>query len=144
MKSFKIMLMGLMVAGAVTLLTAVSFAEKGEVEVKVKTLNDAAAALQKSNPELAFSLTKFANEEAAEKEDKNEDKKEPEGKEEGMSKDHVGHIKLLRDSATALKQANPGLSLSLFEMADRSEKNRMRDEKDEKNEKEDEDTDIKR
>ena len=134
MKSFKGMVMGLVVGGAIVLLSSVSFADGTQDQAKIAVLNDAAAALAQSNPDLSASLTKFATQEAAEKEeknegteaeekaDKNEGKKEPEGvKEEAMEKERAEHIKLLRDSASALKQMNPKLALSLMAMADRSE-----------------------
>ena len=140
MKSLKTMMTGLVVTGAVVLLSSISFGAEGKGQVKIKNLNDAAVVLQQSNPGLAAGLTKFANQEAVEKEEKNEEKKEPEGtKEEGMKKGHVEHIKLLRDSAAALKQSHPELALSLSEMADRSEKKRVNKEAEEKNEKEDSD-----
>jgi len=140
MKSLKTMTTGLAVTGAIVLLSSISFAAEGKEQVKIKSLNAAAVALQQSNPGLAAGLTKFANQEAAEKEEKNEEKKEPEGaKEEGTKKGHVEHIKLLRDSAAALKQLHPELALVLLEMADRSEKKKMNKEAEEKNEKEDSD-----
>ncbi len=135
MKALKSTMMGLAVGGAIVLLSSVSFANEAQDQAKIKGLNDAAAALAQSNPGLAASLTKFANAEAAEKAEKNEGKKESEGvKEEGMEKEHAEHIKLLRDSATALKQSRPELALSLLQMADRSEKKMMKEEKEEKEE----------
>ncbi len=138
MKSFKMMMVGLTVTGVVVLLSSTSFSAEGKEQAKVKLLNDAAVALVKLNPDLAQRLTKFALQEAVEKENKNEGKKEPEGaKEEGMHKGYAEHIKLLRDSATALKQSYPELALSLLQMADRSEKKMMNKVAEEKNEKED-------
>jgi len=140
MKSFKSMVMGLVAGSAIVLLSSVSFADEAQNQAKIKLLNDSAAALAQSNPGLAASLTKFATQEAAEKEeknegkegaekaDKNEEKKEPEGlKEEGKKKEHAEYIKLLRDSAAALKQMYPELTLSLMAMADRSEKKMMKE-----------------
>ena len=138
MKSLRIIMVGLVVTGAVALLSSISFAEGGKEQVKIKILNDAAMALQQSNPELAAGLIKFANQEATEKEAKNTGKKELEGgKEEGMNKGYAKYIKLLRDSAAALKQSRPELALTLMQMADRSEKKMMKKEAEEKNEKED-------
>ena len=136
MKSLKSLFMGLAVTGAIILLSSASFADEGKEQAKIKGLNEAAAALQQSNPTLAAGLTKFANEEAAEKEEKNE-KKESEGiKEEGMKKQHAEHIKLLRDAGAALKVAHPELAISLLEMADNSEKRMMmKEDKEDKNEK---------
>jgi hypothetical protein len=141
MKSLRIMMVGFVVTGAIVLLSSASFADEAQDQAKIRMLNDAAVALVKSNPDLAQRLTKFALQEATEKVDKNEVKKEPEGiKEEGMKKERVEHIKLLRDSAATLKQSQPELALSLLQMADRSEKKMMNKEAEEKNEKEDKDT----
>ena len=140
MKSLKIKLLGLAITGAVVMLSTVSFADEGQNQAKIKNLNDAAVALVKSNPDLAQSLTKFALQEAVEKEDKNVEKKESEGMNEDANiKEHAKHIKLLRDSATALKVLHPELALNLLEMADRSEKRIMvkvgKEDKEEKGEK---------
>ncbi len=138
MKSLKTMMMGLAATGVIVLLSSVSFANEAQDQAKIAVLNDAAAALVKSNPELSQSLTKFALQEATEKEEKSEGKKEAEGaKEEGIHKGYAEHIKLLRDSAAALKQSHPQLALSLLQMADRSEKKMMKKAAEEKNEKED-------
>ncbi len=140
MESLKTMVVRLVVIGTVVLLASTSFAAEGKEQAKIKTLSAAAMALQQSNPGLAAGLTKFADQEATEKEQKNEGEKEPEGsQEEGMNKDHAKHIKLLRDSAVALKQSHPELALSLFQMADRSEKVMINRKAEEKKEKEDKD-----
>jgi len=100
----------------------VSFAHEEHHEAFVKLLNDSAAALQSSHPDLAAGLTKFSNEEANEKEEKGE-KKELEGKEEDEMHEHrAAHLKLLRDSAAALKASHPDLAADLTKKADRNEK----------------------
>jgi hypothetical protein len=136
---------GLVATGLILLFSSISFAIEGKDQAQIKTLKAAAESLQKSNPGLAAGLTKFANQEAAEKDEKNEEKNETEGvKEEGMKKEHADHnIKLLRDSAAALNQSDPALAQNLLEMADRSEKKMMSKGMEEKNEKEDKDTDGK-
>jgi len=125
MKRLKSLTMGLVIGGTIALFSSVSFANEGQELAKVRMLNDAAIALVKSNPDLAQRLTKFALQEAAEKEEKDDtdDTKENEDTKVGeKTKDRAGHIKLLRDSATALKTTNPELALTLMQMADRSEK----------------------
>ena len=123
MKALKSVLFGLIVFGAVSLFTAKSFAHEGNEKGKLKTLSEAAMDLQKSNPDLAAALTKFVNEEKAEKEDKGKEKEEQEGaKEEEMKPGRLEHIKLLRDSAAALKKSHPKLSERLTKMANHSEK----------------------
>ena len=100
----------------------ISFAHGKDHEAFVKLLNDSAMALQSSNPALAAELTKFSTEEANEKEE-NGEKKELEGKEENeMHEHHEAHLKLLRDSAAALKASHPDLAADLTKKADRSEK----------------------
>ncbi len=121
MKLSRAVLMGLVVSGAIVLLSSISFAAEDNEKDQIKVLNDATAALKQSNPDLSVDLTKYANEEANEMNEKKEEKKELEGKnEEAMEKEHKGHIKLLRDSATALQKSNPELAESLIKMADRS------------------------
>lgn len=140
MKLLKMMRIGLVVTGAVILLSSISFAKEGKEQAKIQSLNDAATALVKSNPDLAQRLTKFALQEATEKVGKNKEGKESEGiMENGMMKERMEHIKILRDSASALKATNPDLALTLMQMADRSEKKMMNKEAEEKNEKEDKD-----
>ncbi len=129
MKSLRLMIMGFMFLGFSAFLSSASFAEEAQDQAKIKMLNDAATALVKSNPELAQQLTKFAISEVTEKEDKNRQEKEAEGMmENAMTKERMEHIKVLRDSASALKATNPDLALSLMQMADRSEKKMMMNE----------------
>ncbi len=123
MKLSRAVVMGLVVSGSIVLLSSISFAAKDKEKDQIKVLNDAAAALKESNPDLSADLTKYANEEAKEMGGKKGEKKELEGKkEEAMEKEHKGHIKLLRDSAAALEKSHPELAESLTQMADRSTK----------------------
>jgi len=129
MKSLKSSIMGLVVGGVIVLVSSISSADEMQDQVKVKMLNEAATALVKSNPALAQRLTTFAIEEITEKEEKDDTDDETEETErmrlDEKTKERAGHIKLLRDSATALKTTNPEIALTLMQMADRSE-NKMR------------------
>ncbi len=132
MKLFKIVFMGLVAIATAALLSSISFAH-GDEKAKIKVLNDSAAALAQSNPELAARLTQFANEEANEKDEEMGEKEELEGaQEEAMEKHHMDHIKLLQDSAAALEKSQPELAKSLNEWADHSTK-RMEEKEEGKN-----------
>jgi len=135
MRLFKGVLMGVVVTGFMVLLSSVSYAKEGHGQEKIKLLNDSAAALQVSNPWLAASLTKYANDEAQEVKEKNEGKKELEGaKEEEMKKHREEHIKLLRDAAAALQVSHPDLAQRLTKMADRHAKMIKKEGKEDKEE----------
>ena len=122
MRLLKSAVMGIMVAVFMVLLSAASFAKQGHEQEKIKLLNDSAAALQVSNPALADSLSKYANDEAQEVKEKKEGKKQMEGAEETMKMRRAERIKLLRDAAAALTASNPKLTERLTKMADRHEK----------------------
>ncbi len=135
MRLFKGVVMGMVVTGFMVLLSSVSFAEEGHGQEKIKLLNDSAAALQASNPALAASLTKYANDEAQEVKEKNEGKKELEGaKEEAMKAKRAENIKLLRDAAAALQVSHPEIAEHLTKMADRHAKRMTKEGKEEKEE----------
>ena len=142
MRLLKGMVMGLAVTGFMVLLSSASFADEGHHgKDKIKLLNDSAAALMKSNPDLAASLTKYATEEAAEKEEKGKDKKELEGaQEEQMKARRAEHMKLFKDSAAALEKSNPDLAKHMSTMADhmakRMAKKEEKEDKEEADEKE--------
>ncbi len=112
--------MGLALIGPMIVpLSSLSFAKPGDETSQIILLNDSAAALQESNPELSTGLTKFANEKEKELEDKNTGKQEPVGlKEEEIKKHDEDHIKLLRDSAAVLRQFYPEIAKRLVQMAD--------------------------
>ncbi len=131
MKLVKGWMLGLFALGLVVLLSSTSFAEKGHEQRKIKLLNDAAEALKQSNPQLADGLTKFANEEAAEKEEKDDKKKEAEETKENNEKQHAEHIQLLKDSAAALQSSHPELAEHLTKMANHMMK-RMEEKKEDK------------
>ena len=145
MKLLRSFVVGLFAAGLVAVFASVSFAavqqaqpvaaknmhkgkvwteaEKKEHELaQIKLFNDAATALQKTNPDLSAGLTKYANEEAQEKEGKAE-KEELEGKaEKDMGERAVANLKLLRDAASALQTSNPTLAAALTKTADQHAK----------------------
>src|SRR5258708_619960 len=99
MRLLKGVLMGVVVTSCMVLLSSLSFAEKGHEQKKIKLLNESAAALKASNPDLAAKLTEYANDEANELKDKKEGKKEMEGAKEDVVKMHQKeHIKLLREA----------------------------------------------
>jgi hypothetical protein len=124
MKSLRAIFIGLAVLGMMVFLSHLSFAEEttqaGKVhhEARIKLLQDSAAALQKSNPDLAKGLNDLADKEAKEMQE--------------WQAKHDAKVKLLKDAATALQQSNPDLSKGLTEMAAGKHKAMMQ----EKNEKE--------
>ena len=142
MRLLKGMVMGLVVTGFMVLLSSASFADEGHHgKDKIKLLNDSAAALAKSNPDLAASLTKYANEEAAKKQEKGKEKKELEGaQEDQMKARRAEHMKLFKDSAAALEKSNPDLAKRMTKMADhmakRMENKEGKEDKEEAGEKE--------
>jgi hypothetical protein len=96
--------------------------DKGACIAKIKLLQDSAAALQKSNPDLAKGLSDYADKEA---------KKMQEWKAK-----HDEKMKLLQDAATALQQSNPDLAKGLQGMCEGKSKGEMHKMMQEKNEKE--------
>ena len=110
--------------GLVFSLPAVSFAHEGDGKddaAFVKLLNDSTSALQTSDPVLAKGLGDWANEEVKEMQEKKEgkEKEELESKEEKeMNERREAHLKLLNDSAAALKSTRPDLSAEIAKTAD--------------------------
>ena len=99
----------------------------------IQTLKDASAALQPTNPDLSSSLSKYADEEAAELQSskgasmdigQKMDMGNLSGKDDAAKspEDEKADIKLLRDSAAALKSTNASLSDKLNAQADMEEK----------------------
>ncbi len=120
--SLKIVITGLVVLGLGLSFSGTSFAHKEDNRAFIKLMNDSAAALKASRPDLASELTKWSSEEANEKEEKGE-KKELEGKaEKEMHERREAHLKLLRDSAAALQQSNPSLAADLTKTANQKAK----------------------
>ena len=131
MKAARNVFFGLAVIGAIVFVSGVSFAEtatsapaadnvsaamKAKDEVKIKLLNDSAAALQATNPDLAKKLSDFANEEANEK---------LEGSKEQAAKDspewkvkHDARVQLCKDAAAALQTTKPDLAKGLMGLMD--------------------------
>ena len=124
------------VLGAMLLISRVSFAQQ-KCEAKIKVLQDSAATLQQSHPDLAKGLSDLANEEMKESKEKMESKKEYAAKDSPERKaKHEAKVKLLQDSAAALQQVNPDLAMSLQKMAEGKQHIKTQDMRGEKNEKE--------
>ena len=121
MRALRHIAMGLSVVGLAFLVPALSFADqehaKGDHTAMIKVVNDAAAALKVSNPDLSAGLTSYADRESKEMAEKNEGKEAKE-----MTEDAGTTIKLFRDSATALSQSHPDLAAELNKKADKKEK----------------------
>ena len=130
MKSWRRITMGVVAAGAMMTVPAISFAKQGQHKEReatfVKLLRDSAGALRTSHPELAAGLTQFADDEAKEVHAGNEGKApktEVEGKaEQEIQSRQAAHVKLLRDAAAALHASRPELSADLTKAADRTAK----------------------
>jgi len=110
---------------------------KAKHEAKIKLLQDSAAALQQTNPDLAKQLSDLVNKET------NEPKEKAEGSKEKVAKDspewkakHEARVKLFKDAATALQQSHPDLAKGLEEMTVTKHKTEMQKAAEEKNEKE--------
>ena len=94
-------------------------ANKERQEAFVKLLNDSAAALQASRPDIEASLVKLVHE----MQSKTEVKMEPGKKTENEKKERrTARIKIMRDAASALQQLRPDLSADLTKFADQKAK----------------------
>jgi hypothetical protein len=96
---------------------------KGSPEAKIKALNDSAAALEKTNPELAKELKAFADEKTKEAQEWKARKERYEAR-----------TKLLKDSAAALEKSNPKLAKELKGMCNSKHKKEAMEEMNEKEE----------
>lgn len=125
MRLVRSMLIGAALVGMVVVLSGVSFAQEAQSagkdssawqakrEARIKLLQDSAAALQQSNPDLAKGLLEMAEGHKGGKETKEaKDSAEWKAKREAR-------VKVLKDSAAALQQSNPDLAKSLLEMSER-------------------------
>jgi hypothetical protein len=99
--------MGIAAVAAAIFISGISFAE-GDEAAKVKVMEDSAAALQGSNPDLAKGLGDLAAEEARTMRVLRELRAKDEAK-----------IKLLDDSAAALEKTDPDLAKGLKETAEK-------------------------
>jgi len=120
---------GLAAVGASILLSTASFAQETQAtgkgsqewtakhEAKIKLLQDSAAALQQTNPELSKKLSDLASKEASEPKEKMEGNKEKISKDSAEWKaKHEERIKLFKDAAAALSTTHPDLAKGLEEM----------------------------
>ena len=152
MKVARNMFLGLVVTGAIVFVSGLSFAEtatsapaatandlsaalKAKDEVKIKLLNDSAAALQATNPALAMKLADRVNELSRIKAEGSKEKlaqNSPEWKAQ-----HDARIQLYKDAAAALQTTNPDLAKGLMDMTvSPKQKTEMQKAAEEKNEKE--------
>jgi hypothetical protein len=118
MKLLRVLVIGLVVAGAAVFLSGLACAEEGctqgkkmHHEAKIKLLQDAATALQKSNPDLAKGLSDYADKEAKEMQE--------------WKARHDEKVKLLQDAATALEKSNPDLAKGLQGMCEGKAKGKV-------------------
>ncbi|MBF0504373.1 MAG: hypothetical protein HQL14_04640 [Candidatus Omnitrophica bacterium] len=115
---------GLLAIGAmVALVTTLSWAKGGDARGQIILLNDSAAALEESNPQMARDLAQFADEKEKALEDANVGKDEPQESEaRDIQKLKTKRTKLLRDTAQILKPTYPEIAKGLMKMADESDK----------------------
>lgn len=149
MKLARNVFFGLVIAGTIVFLSSASFAQmapatgkdssarKARHEARIKLLQDSAAALQQTNPDLAKKLSDLVNEDA------NRSNERLEGSKEKVAKDspewkakHEARIQLFKDAAAALQQTHPDLAKGLEEMTVAKHKTEMQKAIEEKNEKE--------
>jgi len=134
MKLLRNIAIGVSLLGLVVLAPKASFADqehtKGNHESLIKLVNDAAAVLKQSRPDLAEALIKYSDQERKEEQAKKEGKLEKETKE-----DQGAINKLFRDSAAVLQQSNPDLAAGLLKSVEKRE-NKLTQMKEEKKEKE--------
>jgi len=102
--------------------TLVGKVDKVDRAAKIKLLQDSAAALQKSNPDLAKGLNDIADREAKAMQE--------------WKARYEAKVKLLKDAAVALQQSNPELAKGLEEMSEAKPKQETQKMMQEKNEKE--------
>jgi hypothetical protein len=124
---------GLVVFGVFVFLSGVSFAqtaptagdevstEKAKPEAIMKVLQDSAAALQAINPDLAMKLTNIVNENTQENTVSSKLVKDSAG----WKAKHEAVIKVLQDSAAALRAINPDLAMKLTDIVDWDTKENM-------------------
>lgn len=146
MSYFKNALIGLAVVGVVSILSGVSFAQeapaagkdssawKAKHETRIKLLQDSAAALQATNPDLAMKLTDIVNGPSKEKAEGSKEKLAKHSPE--WKAKYEARIQLYKDAATALQATRPDLAKGLMDMTVPRQKTKMQKAIGEKNEKE--------
>jgi hypothetical protein len=108
----------LVVIGGVVFLPVTSHAKGDDDQAQIILLNDSAAALEDSDPQLSKSLTQFADEKEKEWESKNANKEVlPTPVTDKYIKQAEERIKLLKAAAHAIKPTYPLIAQSLFKMA---------------------------
>jgi len=129
MKSVRKVAIGLVVLGVTVFISGISFAQiaptagqdssakKARHEARMKLLQDSAAALQQTNPDLAKKLNDLVNEEATELKERLEGGKAKIAKDSAEWKArHEARMQLFKDAADALQLTHPDLANSLTEM----------------------------
>ncbi|MDD5477923.1 MAG: hypothetical protein PHG87_07005 [Candidatus Omnitrophica bacterium] len=149
MKVSRNVFLGLVVVGILGFVSGVSFAEtatsapaatpvaaakKARHEARIKLLQDSAAALQVTNPDLAIKLTDIVNGQSNEKAEGSKEKV-AKGSAEWKAK-HDARIQLYKDSAAALQINHPDLAKGLMALTVPKQKTAMQKSAEEKNEKE--------
>ncbi len=140
MKAARNVVFGLVVAGVMVFVSGVSFAEtaapvatpaaatndmsaakKAKHEARIKLLQDSAAVLQATNPDLAMKLTDIVNGDTKEK---TEASKLAKDSAEWKAK-RDARIQLYKDSAAALQATNPDLAKGLTDLTVPKQKTQM-------------------
>jgi len=103
-------------ATSATTVNDVSVAKKAKQETRIKLLQDSAAALQATNPDLAMELTDIVN--GSNKEKLAKDSPEWKAK-------HDARVKLYKDAAEALQATRPDLAKGLMDMTVLKQKTKM-------------------
>lgn len=114
-------------AVALLLPAAQAFADGGREHGKkeIKLLNDSAAALSSTHPDLSKRLKQYASKESGEKEENESEQAETSAKDD---------INMLRESADALEKSRPDLCKGLNQYAKKEERERREDSEEHENE----------
>jgi len=102
-----------LIAAALLLPATQALADGEHSKKEIKLLNDSAAALTSSNPDLSNQLRDFASKESGETEENESEQAETSGKED---------IKMLRSAADALEKSRPDLCKGLNNYAKKEER----------------------
>lgn len=106
------------IIGAMVFLPVISQAKDGDDQDQIILLNDSAAALEDSNPDISKSLTKFADEKEKIWEDKNANKDTPAAPLTDKSMAQIQkRIELLKSAAVLIEPTYPLIAKALKQMA---------------------------